>query len=460
MRTLLKAFEGHRANITAIVRYTICVGVALSVISCGGSSQDETKIVSDPGSALEDKSAEKVSLEDSTSVSTQPDQFDVFMSPAGGFAPINTQRTITTETGSTLDPTIENAALNMIRQAGPGSRIRIAMYSLSSPTIMDALFRAAARGAEIKIIVDAVKAYDRSSRERLVEQNRSAGSPIEIKYVTGNIMKAHGRSRMFRESEELVGTMHAKFAIFETDDSTQLFIGSANLSNASNSRLAENRIVIRDDPVLAKALRHEFAQIWENFGECASERCTSEEIPESASSGESRFISNAADFKSRPLSNATIELLEDAFHSDGRLDVAMFYLSDRRLAEAVLDGAKRSPKTKIRVLLDSEMKSDSDDPEILGLWLATEGRARRLENLTVRFLSNGAGFKMHHKFFIVNSDTLVNGSFNWTPMGDLNIENMLVLTRKVEPHQPAIDRFQSEFEELWSRAENPTSLSF
>lgn len=379
--------------------------------------------------------------------------FDVFMSPVGGFASLNHDRVIEPPSGAGWEPTIENAALDLLRRAGTGTEVRIAMYSLSSSAVHDEIFRASARGAKIKVLLDAVKEYDRASREQFAEKNRREGHPVQLKLITENRMKSLGRSRKLPGGEILTGTMHEKFAIFESKDAVEMFVGSANLSDASNHSLAENRIVARNDVELAMALNHEFAVLWENFGECVSGNCAREPVRETMERPRLRFLANSAGaFATRPLERRTIELLEGAFRQNGTLDIAVFYFSNRELGEALIDAASRAPQTTIRLLLDQSMQDVSKDPEVLGPWLAREVESRGLENLVIRYSIGNPGYKMHHKFFIVNGDTLVNGSFNWTPMGDINIENMLIVEGGDEPSRNVISRFQGEFESLWARA--------
>jgi phosphatidylserine/phosphatidylglycerophosphate/cardiolipin synthase-like enzyme len=64
------------------------------------------------------------------------------------------------------------------------------------------------------------------------------------------------------------------------------------------------------------------------------------------------------------------------------------------------------------------------------------------------FGRQGRGSKMHHKFVILDQQTVLTGSYNWTlESEDENHENLLIL----KDAQPVED-YTREFEALWSGA--------
>ncbi len=113
------------------------------------------------------------------------------------------------------------------------------------------------------------------------------------------------------------------------------------------------------------------------------------------------------------------------------LDISIFTLADNRLAEAVIATHQRG--IDVRIITDDEKIYDAgSDIE----HLKRAGIAVRTDNSSAH---------MHHKFALIDSHTLVNGSFNWTrSASQYNQENILVT------HEPLlVAAYRDEFEKLW-----------
>ena len=64
------------------------------------------------------------------------------------------------------------------------------------------------------------------------------------------------------------------------------------------------------------------------------------------------------------------------------------------------------------------------------------------------FGRQGRGSKMHHKFVIVDQQTVLTGSYNWTHESEEeNHENLLILRDSF-----AVEAYTLEFEALWAGA--------
>jgi phosphatidylserine/phosphatidylglycerophosphate/cardiolipin synthase-like enzyme len=75
----------------------------------------------------------------------------------------------------------------------------------------------------------------------------------------------------------------------------------------------------------------------------------------------------------------------------------------------------------------------------------------------VHCVADNSPFHMHHKFAIVDSRLLLNGSLNWTVQGvKHNEENVMITTDPV-----MVRKFKEQFEHLWSKfSGNPVRLQF
>ena len=113
------------------------------------------------------------------------------------------------------------------------------------------------------------------------------------------------------------------------------------------------------------------------------------------------------------------------------LDVAVFTITDDRLAEAVHDAARRG--VRVRIITDDDKAhdrgSDVFDLRAAGIPVAPDR----------------SPFHFHHKFCLVDERVLLTGSYNWTRGADRdNRENFLVT------QEPAlVSRYQAAFEQLW-----------
>jgi len=120
------------------------------------------------------------------------------------------------------------------------------------------------------------------------------------------------------------------------------------------------------------------------------------------------------------------------------VEAALYRLNDPALARA-LEGACRHG-VRVRLVLDrNKFEDDRVARQLLAevsfSWRLLYGRA-------------GQGSKMHHKFALFDSSVALTGSYNWTiESAAQNYENLLVLRA---PEQ--LERFRSEFEELWREA--------
>ncbi|MBU1239902.1 DUF1669 domain-containing protein [Myxococcota bacterium] len=115
------------------------------------------------------------------------------------------------------------------------------------------------------------------------------------------------------------------------------------------------------------------------------------------------------------------------------LDICVYTITDRDVGTAILN-AKRT-RVKVRVITDLD-KVDANGSDI-----------RYLEKNGVFMKVNSGEAIMHHKFAIIDSRTLITGSYNWTVgAATQNSENFIVTDAP-----QAIEAFQQEFNSLWER---------
>ena len=122
----------------------------------------------------------------------------------------------------------------------------------------------------------------------------------------------------------------------------------------------------------------------------------------------------------------------------GSVDAALYRFSHPGLAQALEDAARRG--VRVRLLVDGNKYQESRVTQKL-----LHGG---MIPFRLAFGRQGRGSKMHHKFVILDQQTILAGSYNWTlESEDENHENLLIL-RDPQP----VEAFRREFEDLWTGA--------
>jgi phosphatidylserine/phosphatidylglycerophosphate/cardiolipin synthase-like enzyme len=120
------------------------------------------------------------------------------------------------------------------------------------------------------------------------------------------------------------------------------------------------------------------------------------------------------------------------------IDGALYRFNHPALAQAMEEVAERG--VQIRLLVDGNKYKESRTTQEL---LSGEIIPFRLA-----FGRQGRGSKMHHKFVILDQQTVLTGSYNWTHESeDENQENLLILRDAY-----SVAAYTHEFEALWAGA--------
>ncbi len=126
--------------------------------------------------------------------------------------------------------------------------------------------------------------------------------------------------------------------------------------------------------------------------------------------------------------NRIIPLINNAKQT---IDVCVFTISDDDISDAIYSAHKR--KVKVRIITDNDKANDlGSDVD----YLSKKGLS------IIKDISTN---HMHHKFALIDSIFLINGSFNWTRSASkYNNENITILT---DPELTI--QFSEKFEDLW-----------
>ena len=144
--------------------------------------------------------------------------------------------------------------------------------------------------------------------------------------------------------------------------------------------------------------------------------------------------------RSESVAEAIMSLLRATSRS---IDAALYRLNHPRLARALEEAVERG--VRVRLVVDGNKYTESRSPQEL--------LARAIIPFRLAYGRQGPGSKMHHKFVILDQQTVLTGSYNWTlESEDENYENLVIL----EEAQP-VEAYTREFEALWTGAgrDNP-----
>ncbi|HET7558796.1 MAG TPA: phospholipase D-like domain-containing protein [Limnochordia bacterium] len=126
--------------------------------------------------------------------------------------------------------------------------------------------------------------------------------------------------------------------------------------------------------------------------------------------------------------DAVVRALDGAHH---HVDIAIYALSNDAIVQAIRNAAQRG--VQVRIVADKGQESEGYSA-VPALACSMSVHYDTLSGL------------MHHKFAVIDDQTLLTGSFNWTSAAQTrNAENLLVI------HDPQlIAGYEGDFATLWS----------
>jgi len=261
------------------------------------------------------------------------------------------------------------------------------------------------------------------------------------------------------------GLMHHKFLVI---DQKTVITGSANLTSSGlhgdagrpSSRGNVNHLLRINSPELALVFRQEFAQMWgDGPGGKQDSRFGLQKAKESAQTVQVDDIRVDVLFSPHPKKdrNHGLNLLAEQLKTARKsLDMALFVFSAQQLTNALRGKIQRG--IEIRLVADPGFASRpfSEVLDLLGVTLPDHSCKVEAGNQPLEQGLKGIGAprlargdKLHHKFAVIDNNTVVTGSFNWSPSAaHTNDESLLVI------HSPQLAKhFTREMDRLWRGAE-------
>lgn len=326
--------------------------------------------------------------------------------------------------------------------------IDIAVQTLNLPRIAQALVDSQQRGVDIRLILENQYAQAESEQAEAINL-----------LTTGSIARIDDTADGSKGS----GLMHHKFLVI---DGRWIITGSANFTlsgihgdiDAADSRGNANVLLKIDSPLVAQTFTEEFELMWgdgpaanpdSQFGLQKPYRAAeSVSLPTSTLAVQFSPVSETKPWNSS-VNGLIARTLSEANHS---IDMALFVFSEQQIANQLETEVQAG--TAVRALIDPSFvyRSYSEALDMLGLVMPDQRCNVEANNRpwSAPITAVGSpqlpdGDKLHHKFAVIDDETVIVGSQNWShAANNQNDETLLVIENStVAAH------FSREFERLY-----------
>jgi phosphatidylserine/phosphatidylglycerophosphate/cardiolipin synthase-like enzyme len=261
---------------------------------------------------------------------------------------------------------------------------------------------------------------------------------VEVQWVTDDEYgieadedEGHGQFAMLKKArikvqdDEREALMHNKFIIF--DDRT-VWTGSTNIT-VNGSFRNNNNVLVVDSPEVAAIYEREFAEMWAGeFGPTSPSTVDDQAV---TIDGTPLQVLFAAEDE---VASHLVPLIQSAQSS---IRFMAFSFTHDDIGAAVLARAKAG--VDVKGIFETR-GSETEYSEMPALYCA---------GVPVRQDGNPGTF--HHKVFVIDDQTVVTGSFNFSSSADdSNDENVIIVT-----NGDIAAQFLQEFERRWAEASEP-----
>jgi phosphatidylserine/phosphatidylglycerophosphate/cardiolipin synthase-like enzyme len=283
--------------------------------------------------------------------------------------------------------------------------VDMAIYQLDLPNVTQALLDARQRSATVRVVTD-IDIYNDPKENPSFKQLEQAGIPI----VGGNSN----------------AIMHDKFVVV---DGKAVWTGSWNFTTYDTYRYNNNGILIQS-PELAKNYTVTFEKMFKDgkFGPQRKPGGTKPKLTIGGAAVENYFA---------PEDKVADKIVARLGKAQKTIDFMAYSFTDDDIGKTVMDRAQAGVQVRgVFETTGSETKF-------------SEYSAMKAAGLDV--WQDGNPYLMHHKVFIVDGQTVIFGSFNFSQNANTeNDENLLIVD-----DAGLAQAFTAEFERVLAQAQNP-----
>ncbi len=261
------------------------------------------------------------------------------------------------------------------------------------------------------------------------------------------------------------GLMHHKFIVI---DEQIVITGSANFtlsgihgdySNPETKGNVNNLLKITNSQV-ASLFAEEFNDMWgDGAGGSKDSQFGIDKIwrsPKTITWDNTRLtVQFSPTAKSQDWFNSTNGLIGQTLNNaNSSVDLALFVFSEQKLADILEQ--KRAAGVKIRALIDRDFafRYYSEALDMLGVALSNKCKYEKDNNPWYNPINNVGitnlirGDKLHHKFGVVDGNTIITGSQNWSKTANVNNDETVLIIE----NSTVVAHFQQEFTRLYNNS--------
>lgn len=285
-----------------------------------------------------------------------------------------------------------------------------AFYDIQDPDMVSAFIKAKKRGVNVRLITDDANTKDRED-------------PTKVRQTILDLRNA-GISVIDDKRQKL---MHHKFMIV---DNRTVWTGSMNLTTSSMYHHNNNSMMIKSNS-LAQNFNAEFRRMYDKnmFGPNPHE-IPNEKVNVNGISIRTYFS---------PGGGTMSAILEEVKKAKKSVRFMAFSMTDKNLAEILIQ--KKQAGLKVEGIFDNCLI-----PQYSIYWT--------LKKAGILSLRDGNQALMHHKTMIIDDETVITGSFNFSKSAEeANNENTLIIR-----HQAIAKQYNAEYNRVRYAAFNNKNL--
>lgn len=313
---------------------------------------------------------------------------------------------------SSETPGIERDLIYLIDNAKVS--VHAAVYELDLENVTDALIDARRRGVDVRLVYDS-EAMERGERP--------------------DVLRRLGDAGVLLVGDERSALMHNKFVVI---DGETVWTGSFNLTGNASHKNNENAVILNIG-FLANNYEREFREMFD--GKFGSRSPTDTPYPII------KFDEVEIETYFAPEDNVSAKIDEELKGADYSVDFLSFVFTDVGLSHTMAELALEND-VAIRGVFDA---NQSKEDSVCSILILRGGNIEGNGSINVR-LDGNPGI-MHEKVIVIDGETVIFGSFNFSRSADeSNDENLLIV------HDPDLARlFLTEFEKVFEAGTTPNS---
>lgn len=257
----------------------------------------------------------------------------------------------------------------------------VAHYNIRRQTYLDKLVELSERGVRVKVAVDvknAAKDYN----------------------VGDDFLEEHG-IELIRTAPSSYSLMHLKVTVI---DEELVMTGSFNWNGTAALANDENMVVMRDERI-AEVYRNELLEVYGDG-------------PHAIEGGP---VTESIDVHFAPEERLDRVITGEIGAATQSIDVAMFTLTESSIRDALIDAAGEG--IAVRVITERKQAARTDlDERLEEAGIQVVRAANRIGEFSA----------MHHKYAVLDGDTVITGATNWTRTGTRRSEEDLLIVRDAD----------------------------